>query len=113
MGSNPPAGFGKMRECQGEFIISAAKDKRVNRQCRAFIDDPPWSEEGSVQQDRGILMVLPVVRIQARHGWLNHQMGKTVGGCSKDVGDAGVHRFIITRVGRQLPGDEVRTNNME
>lgn len=102
-----------MRKCQGELIVSAAKDKLVNHQGRAFIDDPPRCEEGSVQQDRGILMVLPVVRIEARNGWLNHQMGKTVRGCSKDVGDAGVHSFIITRVGRQLPGDEVRTNNME
>lgn len=77
------------------------------------MDDSPRGEEGFVQQDRGKLLVLPVVLIKARNGRLNHQMGKTVRGCSKDIGDAGVHSFIITRVGRQLPGDEVRTNNME
>lgn len=66
-----------------------------------------------MQQDRGKLLVLPVVLIEAKNHGLNHQMGKTVRGCSKDIGDAGVHSFIITRVGGQLPGDEVRTNNME
>lgn len=79
---------------------------------RAFVDDSPRGEEGFVQQDRGKLPVLPVVLIKARNGRLNHQVGKPVRGCSKDIGDAGVHGFIITRVGGQLPGDEVRTNNM-
>lgn len=66
-----------------------------------------------MQQHRGILGVLPVVLIQAKNGRLNHQMSKAVRGCSKDVGDAGVHSLIVARVGRQLPGHEVWTNNVE
>lgn len=65
-----------------------------------------------MQKHRGILAVLPVVLIKAKNERLNHQMSKTVRGCSKDIGDAGVHSFIVTRVGRQLLGDEVWTNNV-
>lgn len=35
-------------------------------------------------------MVLPVVLVEAKNGRLNHQMSKTVRGCSKDIGHAGV-----------------------
>lgn len=100
-------------EVSGWIHHFCCKGQQVNKLGRAFMDDSPRGEEGFVQQDRGKLPVLPVVLIKARNDRLNHQMGKTVHGCRKDIGDAGVHSFIITRVGGQLPGDEVRTNNME
>lgn len=79
----------------------------------AFEDDSPRGEEGCVQRHRGKLGVVPVFLIEAKNGRLNHQMSKTVGGCRKDIGDAGVHSFIITRVRGQLLGDEVWTNNVQ
>lgn len=65
-----------------------------------------------MQHHRWVIWVLLVVLIQTGNIRLNHQVSESVRGCGKDIGDAGVHAFIIARVGRQLPGDEVRTNDV-
>lgn len=66
-----------------------------------------------MQQYAGEFLVLLVLLIKTKYERLNHQVSESVGGCSKHIGDAGVHIFIVTGVGRQLLGNEVWTNNVE
>ncbi len=66
-----------------------------------------------MQQRAGVITVLLVLLVKTKHERLNHQMGKSVGSCGEHIGDAGVHVFIVTRVGGQLLGNEVWTNNVE
>ena len=58
-------------------------------------------------------MVLLVLLIKTEHEGLNHQVSESIGSCGEHIGDAGVHGFIITRVGGQLVGNDIWTNNVE
>lgn len=66
-----------------------------------------------MQQWAGIVTVFLVLLIKTKHKRLNHQVSESVGSCGEHIGDAGVHVFIITRVGGQLLGNEVWTNDVE
>lgn len=77
-----------------------------------FKNEPPSCKEGFVQQWGGVQGVLLIRLIETEHERLNHQVSKSVGSCGKDVGDAGVHIFIITRVGGQLLSNDVWANNV-
>lgn len=65
-------------------------------------DDPPGREEGLEQGHAGELVVLPVVPVQTKQDRLNGQVGEAVGRRGEDVGDAGVHVGVVTRVTAQL-----------
>lgn len=66
-----------------------------------------------MKQWGGVIRVLLIVLIKPKHERLNHQVSKSVSSCGKHVGDAGIHIFIITRIGGKLPSNEVWTNNVE
>lgn len=75
-------------------------------------DDPPGGEEGLEQGDAGELRVLPVVAIQASQHRLDGQVGEAVGRRGEDVGDAGVHVGVVTRVTAQLSAHDVGSHNV-
>lgn len=81
--------------------------------CRAFRNDSPRGKESSVQQYTGKVGVVPVLFIQTEHEGLDHQVSESVRSRGKHVGDCGVNRFVVARVGGQLTGNEVRTNDVE
>lgn len=39
-------------------------------------------------------------------------MSKSVCSCGKHIGDAGIHIFIIARIGGQLPGHDIRAKDV-
>lgn len=79
----------------------------------AFKDNSPRCEKSRVQQYGGILRVLPILLIQAENEGLNHQVSESVSSRGKHIGNAGVNGLIVSRVGGQLTGNEVWTNNVE
>lgn len=66
-----------------------------------------------MQQYAVEFLVLLVMLIKTKYERLNHEVSKSVGSCSKHIGDAGVHISIVTGVGGQLLGNDVWTNNVE
>lgn len=65
-----------------------------------------------MQQWAGVHGVLVVPLIEAEHERLNHQVSESVGSCGEHIADAGVYVFIIPRVVRQVPGNELWTDNV-
>ena len=66
-----------------------------------------------MQQGAGKIRVFLVLLIKTKHERLNHEVTESVGSCGKHIGDRGVHVFIITRVGGQMTGYAVWTNNVK
>ena len=65
-----------------------------------------------MQQYAGIIRVLIVLLVKTKHERLNHKVGESVGSSSKGIGYARIHIFIVTRIGGQLTGNKVWTNNV-
>lgn len=75
-----------------------------------FENDSPGGEESLEQGDTGETRVLSIVWIQSEQNWLDGQVSKTVSGCRKHIGDAGVNIRAVAGVTSELSAHCIRTN---